>query len=706
MKINGINYVFAILFSVSLALVTSVSSWATTSVNVTPETAPADSAVSLTITTNTASAGGTVWIDFIGDPDGDGFVDPGEIKEISFYVTDGVAAPQIDGVTNINIKGDEDGSADSSITTTLKLHRSPFPVGCFIILVTDEDNSTATDTFAFTKAPTSQSVSGNVTCAGAGVAGAFVEVETTEGCIVGGAMTDSGGSYQIFLDSPGTYEVLIDDRQGYVNKERDSGAVEIVLSQDEHMAGVDLQLFLGNCHITGTIRDESTGQGIGGVEVEGEMENSDDDYWCWTLTDRDGSFDLPVIDGTWELEVLSLEEKGYVPIREAEEVFVSGANVTGQDASFPQVTALIYGTVKDWNGQPVSGEELARARADIDGLIYEPEVDADTEGNYVIGVIAGVWKVSVDLEDLCRDDLAEPPSESVTIADNETMELNFVCPEAGYIEGTVLDSNSDPIGDLWVSVFSDKCWQGYQGGADTDETGHYNIKISGGTYYIYACTGCDSEGDCPDYVSKWWNSSGGSMDCNDAEGVTVIAGHTTSGKDFDLEFGGGVSGTVTDSSDIPISGVWISSLADNACSGPYVSGGITDSNGNYQICQLPIGHYYYLRACPGGSGLDYADEWFDDKYDCNDADSVTINAGQVTEDIDFQLTGLCEGNFNGDRDVDGSDLAIFAADFGRTDCDTAPFCEGDFDGDNDVDGSDLAIFAADFGRTDCPPCLE
>lgn len=30
------------------------------------------------------------------------------------------------------------------------------------------------------------------------------------------------------------------------------------------------------------------------------------------------------------------------------------------------------------------------------------------------------------------------------------------------------------------------------------------------------------------------------------------------------------------------------------------------------------------------------------------------------------------------------------------------FCEGDFDVDGDVDGSDLAVFAADFGRTDCP----
>jgi subtilisin family serine protease len=62
----------------------------------------------------------------------------------------------------------------------------------------------------------------------------------------------------------------------------------------------------------------------------------------------------------------------------------------------------------------------------------------------------------------------------------------------------------------------------------------------------------------------------------------------------------------------------------------------------------------------------------------------------------------CEGNFDPDGDVDGSDLAVFAADFGRTNCDVGDPCEGDFDTDNDVDGSDLAVFAADFGRTDCP----
>ena len=62
-------------------------------------------------------------------------------------------------------------------------------------------------------------------------------------------------------------------------------------------------------------------------------------------------------------------------------------------------------------------------------------------------------------------------------------------------------------------------------------------------------------------------------------------------------------------------------------------------------------------------------------------------------------TNICLGDFDTDGAVDGSDMAVFSADFGRTDCNGD--CKGDFDSDGDVDGSDLAIFSADFGRTNC-----
>jgi len=64
-------------------------------------------------------------------------------------------------------------------------------------------------------------------------------------------------------------------------------------------------------------------------------------------------------------------------------------------------------------------------------------------------------------------------------------------------------------------------------------------------------------------------------------------------------------------------------------------------------------------------------------------------------------TGECQGDLDNDGDVDGSDLAVFAVDFGRTDCDTRSPSEDIFGDNNDVDWSDLAVFAGNFGGTDC-----
>ena len=79
---------------------------------------------------------------------------------------------------------------------------------------------------------------------------------------------------------------------------------------------------------------------------------------------------------------------------------------------------------------------------------------------------------------------------------------------------------------------------------------------------------------------------------------------------------------------------------------------------------------------------------------------VAYNESSYSNEVS-SIPSSCEGDVDNDEDVDGSDLAVFAADFGRTDCASPSFCEGDFDVDDEVDDSDLAVFAADFGRTDC-----
>ncbi len=59
----------------------------------------------------------------------------------------------------------------------------------------------------------------------------------------------------------------------------------------------------------------------------------------------------------------------------------------------------------------------------------------------------------------------------------------------------------------------------------------------------------------------------------------------------------------------------------------------------------------------------------------------------------------CEGDFNDDGMVDGSDLAVFTLNFNNTVCSNG--CYGDFYQDGSVDSEDLGIFAEDFGRVGC-----
>ena len=73
----------------------------------------------------------------------------------------------------------------------------------------------------------------------------------------------------------------------------------------------------------------------------------------------------------------------------------------------------------------------------------------------------------------------------------------------------------------------------------------------------------------------------------------------------------------------------------------------------------------------------------------------------------------CEGNFDCDSDVDGTDAREFKLDFGRSTflnpCSQANPCNGNFDCDSDVDGTDAREFKRDFGRSTfgnpCPACV-
>jgi len=106
---------------------------------------------------------------------------------------------------------------------------------------------------------------------------------------------------------------------------------------------------------------------------------------------------------------------------------------------------------------------------------------------------------------------------------------------------------------------------------------------------------------------------------------------------------------------------------------------------------------YRVRAYSGGLYSGYSDE-----VGVGGCGNGVCEAGENAATCPVDC--YCRGDFDSDGDVDGSDLAVFAADFGRTNCDQPPPCEGNFDNDLDVDGEDMAVFSAEFGRIDCPVC--
>ena len=158
---------------------------------------------------------------------------------------------------------------------------------------------------------------------------------------------------------------------------------------------------------------------------------------------------------------------------------------------------------------------------------------------------------------------------------------------------------------------------------------------------------------------------------------------------------GAICGNVTDTDKDPIWGIWVYALDYDT--GDFIGETSTDSDGSYSITNLPAGTYRIMAdACDTA----YISEYCNDKLRWEDADGVSVTSETV---IDFELATAtsCEADFNGDRTVNGFDLGLFAADFGRTECWSSFSCPGDFDGLGDVDGADLAVFAAEFGNTDC-----
>ena len=165
-------------------------------------------------------------------------------------------------------------------------------------------------------------------------------------------------------------------------------------------------------------------------------------------------------------------------------------------------------------------------------------------------------------------------------------------------------------------------------------TGRYTITgLLPGTYFLKTNT---SE----NYISEWWASPLSVRDCAGAQSVVVTEGQTVTGKNFQLDPGATISGTIFETDGLtPLTGntIQINAFAESPCgsdtSVAYAT--VNSENGIYTIYSLPAGTYY-LQA----NRLNNISEWWASPLsvrDCAGAQSIVVTEGQIVTGKNFQL---------------------------------------------------------------------
>ncbi len=317
----------------------------------------------------------------------------------------------------------------------------------------------------------------------------------------------------------------------------------------------------------------------------------------------------------------------------------------GIDAAL-DIAGAITGRVTDPAGAPLAG-----ISASVFGAGYG-DGGSDSSGAYTItGLPAGSYTLCFDGSYLSTPDAPYGYTNScagghwlmVDVTAGHATTVNGTVERAGAIGGTVT-GNDGPLPGVWVSVF--------------DSSGNQLNSVGTGDDGSYQITGL-----APDEVTVCFDptftTGGYQRACYGATGaggagapVAVTAGQLSTA-DVQLVQGASITGTITDASGDPISGVLVNAYGNSQFNGYFAQ---TDENGSYTIGGVIADDY---RICFDPSGArgptvgGYAAECYNDRPSVDTADLVTVGvSGSVTVDAALSAGAGITGQ------VTGSDGAV------------------------------------------------
>jgi len=294
-----------------------------------------------------------------------------------------------------------------------------------------------------------------------------------------------------------------------------------------------------------------------------------------------------------------------------------------------QGNGRITGYVYETDGvTPIEGADVYADEFDTGQWGHGATTQAD--GGYTItGLPSGDYMVSCSSQHHVHEYYKETEQHHlatpVTVVEPDTTSnIDFTLDPAGTVTGRVTEEGGAPIENLWIIPIrvSDGAWLADSG---TDDSGYYTLAgVPTTDVYIYACSSCD---DHP-YIDEYYDDA---LTKEDATVFSISAGVTTTNVNFALAMGGTLSGHVYAADDMtPIADAHVH--LDNWDIEHWGHGTNTGADGSYTFGGLPSGDYR-VKA----NAYDYLNEYYQDTFQWEWADRVTVTAPSTTSGIDFTL---------------------------------------------------------------------